>query len=72
MRMPVVDSHMVDVTAEVVNVYVPLLLGLKLMTRLKMVIDFDKDPVRSKSGVWNKSLIRKLGHVFVVWPVQIL
>lgn len=49
-RMPVTDSNMVDVTAEVVNVDVNFLLGIDVMTRLNMGIEFSQDTVRYKTG----------------------
>lgn len=62
---------MVDVAAEVANVDLPFLLGLDFMTRIKMVIYFDRDKVRYKAGGWNTIIVRKLGNVYVVWSVQI-
>lgn len=49
-RMPVSESHVVDVAAGAVNVDVLFLLGLYVMTRLKMVIYFDQDIVQSRAG----------------------
>lgn len=53
--MPVEESHVVDVAAEVINVEVPFLLRLYVMTRLKMVIYLAQDAVRSKAGGLHKS-----------------
>lgn len=47
-EIPVSDSHFVKVIAEVVDVDVPLLLGLEALNRLQFSMDFDQVVMRSK------------------------
>lgn len=71
-RMPVTDTYFVCIKAQIVHVDVPLLLGLDVLRRLKVILDFDKFTMTSTKGHWSVQLKRKLRHAYVEWADNIL
>lgn len=47
--IPVYNRFFLSFTADVVDVDVPLLLGLDLLTQARLILDFDEDAVHSKA-----------------------
>lgn len=60
-----------DVGASVVDVDVPLLLGLDLFEKLRIVLDFGKFTMSSTSANWSVPLTMKIGHADLVWQDSI-
>lgn len=63
--IPVSKSYATEINAEVVNVAVPLLVCLDVLTRLRIVLDFDQDTKVSNQHRWSMPLSRKM--VIVTW-----
>lgn len=70
-RLPVNSDHYIDVRAHIVNVDIPLLIGLDVLTSLRATIDFADDIVSAKDDSWSIKLRRKLGHLYIVWDDEI-
>lgn len=49
----------------------PLLIGLDVLTEVRVTIDFTDDILSSNNGQWSILLRRKLGHLYVVWDDDI-
>lgn len=64
-RIPVSLTHFSILQAHVVNLDVPLLFGLYIMTKFKIILDFDEDIGKSKSDGWTLQMIKKLEHAYV-------
>lgn len=71
-QIPVSDYGFIEIDAHIVDVDVPLLLGLDTMTKLEMILDFAKDTVTSKLDSWKIPLIRKLGHAYITWSPSVM
>lgn len=71
-RIPVGLKHFAEVSADVVDPDVPFLLGLDVLTKFKIILDFDKDMIRSKCDGWAAPIVRKFGHAYLEWLPSIL
>lgn len=71
-RIPIINDYFVDIMAQIVNVDVPLLLGLDVLERLKIVLYFNDYSMSSIAEDWTVPLIMKNGHAYVVWCSKIL
>ena len=71
-RIPVHDSGFICIRASVVEVNVPLLLGLENMMHYKMVLDVDEKTLYSKLQGWKLDLRIKYGHLYLEWDVGTL
>ena len=69
-RIPVTDDFFLSFDVEVVNVDVPLLIGLEFLDTFKVSIDLANDRMLSRGGEWEIHLKTDQGHLFVVWNVQ--
>lgn len=70
-RIPISTSFFLSFTADVVDVDVPLLLGLDVLTASQLILDFAEDEVCSKADGWKFPLTRKNGHVYLEWTVGV-
>lgn len=70
-RLPIQQHHFTTVVANIVNLDIPLLLGLDVLTQLRATIDFAEDVLSSKEGSWSLQLQRKLGHLYIVWDHEV-
>lgn len=71
-RIPVFEAHVVDIPAKIVDIAVPLPLGLDVRSQLKTVLDFDDSCLIGKSEQWKVPLTRKNGHLHVEWETNML
>ena len=71
-RVPITESHFIELLADVVNIHVPFLLGLDTMKQLKLVLDTDKLQLSSKSEGWEVPLTSKRGHLLYDWKSEII
>lgn len=71
-RIPIVDDYFIDVEASILDVDVPLLIGLDVLKRLKVILDFSEFTMSSTSEDWTVPLARKLGHAYIEWTDNIL
>ena len=55
-----------------VDVDVPLLLGLDFLDEYKMNVDTANDMLESKSHIWSLPLTRNLGHLYLEWDYETL
>ena len=71
-RVPITESHFIELPVDVVNVQIPFLLGLDTMKRFKLVLDTDNQRLSSKSEGWDVPLMSKRGHLYYEWKPEIL
>ena len=71
-RIPVGQNYFVSIIANVVDIDVPLLLGLDILESYKLVIDVAGRLLISNDHGWELDLIRKLGHLYCVWTTDVL
>lgn len=70
-RIPLSGTHFANILAQIVYIDVPLQLGLDVMTKFKVVLDFDADTACSKCELWTLPLTRKQVHAFIEWTPTI-
>ena len=66
-RIPINGTYVLCPNIEVVDVDVPLLLGLDFLDEYKMIVDAANDLLESKIRAWSFLLTRKLGHIYLEW-----
>ena len=71
-RMPVDNTYFLSIWIQVVDVNVPLLLGLDLQDAFSMNVDASRDVLRSEERGWSFDLVRKFGHLHVEWDAGII
>lgn len=70
-RLPISEEHYVDIRAHIVDVDIPLLIGLDVLTHIRATIDFADDVLSSQDGQWSLNLRRKMGHLYVTWDDEV-
>lgn len=63
--MSVADNIVITFDAFIVFIEVLLLLGVDVLRKLKLLIDFDGGSLASKIEDWRVRLILKLGNLYV-------
>lgn len=58
------------IQVEVVPVNIPFLLGLDVLTKLKIIADFDDNIIRSKLYGCELPIVLKLSHLYVEWEIS--
>ena len=58
-RGPITESHFIELLVDVLDVQIPFLLGLDIMTRFKLVLDTDNLRFSSKIEGWDSPLTSK-------------
>lgn len=71
-RIPITETYFISIRAQVVEVNVPLLLGLDVLSRLKVILNFEAFTMSSTQDKWSIPLTRKLGHAYIVWHESVL
>ena len=71
-RVPITESHFIELLVDVVDVQIPFLLGLDTMKQFKLVLDTDNLRLSSKSEGWDVPLTSKRGHLYYEWKLEIL
>lgn len=69
-RNPINETRVLCPYKEVVDVDIPLLLGLDFLGEYKMNVDAGNDILESKSRAWSFPLTRKLGHLYLEWEYK--
>lgn len=62
-RIPVTEFE--NIEAAIGDFYVPLLLGLDVLFRLMVILDFNKCIMSSKVDGWMTPLVKNLLHVYI-------
>lgn len=70
--IPVSGSHVLDVKADAVDVEVPFLLRLDVLSDLNALLDVGNDKIVSPSSGWEVPLTQKRSHLYLIWPPTIL
>ena len=70
-RIPANDDFLVSFVG-VVDINVPLLLGLDVMSEYKLVVDIGDSILFSKLHGWMATLTRRLGHIYLTCDQDIL
>lgn len=66
------ETHIIDVDADIVEVDVPLLIDLDTLIELKILLDVSKEIITSTNKGLRISLTRKYGSVYIEWPNHIM
>lgn len=69
--IPVEEDYVICIAADVIDLDVPLLIDLDTLTHLKAIINFSADTMTTTSGIWHLPLRRKLGLVYIEWPITV-
>lgn len=69
--MPVGEDVVVAFPLYVVSIDVPLLLGLDVLQKLKILVNFKDGTIYSPCDHGRVELAQKLGHTYVEWPMEI-
>lgn len=64
-KIPLSSYKFVEQNVHVINADVPFLLGLDVMKKLKMIVDFDSDTASSKLDSWTLPMTQKLGYAYI-------
>lgn len=70
-RMPVSDDVVIQFDAYIVPIDVPLLLGLDVLRKLKLIVSFENGSIQSPKGDWSINLVQKFGHLYIEWPPSV-
>lgn len=70
--MPVSESHSLVLSAEIVDVIVPLLLRLDDLSGIRAVLDFAEDAHVGKFDEGRLPLVREKEHIYLGWGASIL
>lgn len=57
---------------EILEDDVPFLLGFEVLKHMRVILEFEKEWLSIKYDDWTIPLVRKLGHLYAKWSVQIL
>ena len=70
--IPISSGDYLAFEADVVNLNIPLLMGLEILDRCKLVIDVCKNELLCPERGWSLPLTRKLGHIYIEWGTEVL
>lgn len=71
-RIPVPSTHVTPVSAEVINLYVPLLIVLDILFDRSAILDIGNHKITPTKRGWETPLVWKLDHMYVEWPPTVL
>lgn len=71
-RIPIEENGFINIPTAVVDINIPLLLGLETMIKYKVVLDVDERTLYSKLQGWSLELTLKRGHLYHNWNIGIL
>jgi len=66
-RIPTPDGSFIALRIDVVQADIPMLLGLDVMDREKLVANNVLNELQSYNNGWKMPLVRKLGHMYLCW-----
>ena len=72
MRVPITESHFIELLVDVVDVQIPFLPGLDTIRRFKLVFDTDNLRLSLKVEVWDVPFTSKRGHLYFELKLDIL
>ena len=70
--IPISSGDYLASEADVVNVNIPLLMGLDILDRCKLVIDVCKNELLCPERGRSLPLTRNLGHIYIEWGTEVL
>lgn len=65
-RVPVPDGSMMLLNVDVVPVNVPLLIGLDILDKFKLIVNTVDNTLGSRLAGWSIPLERKIGHIYLL------
>lgn len=65
--VPIVETHFVDVGADIMEVKVPLYIGLRAVTRLGSMLLISKNTITSTSKECSIQIMAKYGYLYIKW-----
>lgn len=69
-RIPKPNGGFIPVEIDAIRANVPMLIGLEVMDKHKLVADNVDNKLVSKKGNWSWPITRKNGHLFVEWKLN--
>lgn len=70
-NIPVKEDYVICIAAVVIDLDVPLFIGLHTLTHLNAILDFSANTMTTSSGTWRLLLRRKIGHVYVERAIMV-
>lgn len=70
-RLPVSLTHFADIETEIMNIDIPVLLGLDAFSKFKIILDFEDNAMKLKCDNWELQIVQKLGHTYIEWAPSI-
>ena len=71
-RVPIRDHFFISFKSSVVDINVSLLIGLDVMKEPKFIVNVEDNVLLSNLYGWKIHFIRKIGHIYILWPSDIL
>eukprot|EP00171_Calliarthron_tuberculosum_P000524 IDg524t1 len=71
-KIPYADDREIVVELDVVNLNVPLLIGLDVLDKYKLFVDTVENKIVCKNPKWEAPLKRARGHVYYTWNIDIM
>lgn len=65
--MPLNDNIVIKFDAFIVSIDMPLFMGLDVLKKLRLLIDFDDGSFAGKRENWRVRLIFTLGYLYIKW-----
>lgn len=67
LRIPIPNGSHVSIMTHVVHADIPMLIGIEILHKEKMILNFDSKTVTNSRYDWQLPMTLKYGHVFLVW-----
>lgn len=68
LRLPVNENIFMKFVERIVSIDVPLLLGLDVLWKLCLFVNFGDGALKSILNGWKWHLVHKMGHMYFEWP----
>lgn len=71
-RVPYAEGRHMHMELDVVDIDIPLLIGLDMLDKFKLVVDNVDNILRCKEPRWSVTIVRKFGHLYYEWPYEVM
>lgn len=72
MRIPYANYYAINMKVDVVNVDIPLLIGLDVLDKYYLYCNNVRNELVCEDPVWSHPITRKLGHLYYVWEHDVM
>lgn len=70
LRLPLADTIEIIFEAFFILIGIPLLLGLDVLKKLRLIVNFDNGTLVSVYEDWRMKIVHKVEHLYVEWPPE--